>query len=248
MSAGHDFCLMILFHRLFISVTRIGGVTQARGPLAHGLGLVSGLPVQTWLPRSSYDLPFVRCEHHHQILSRGCTTGSVSASVPTSSSPITDSYPLAAHATEPSQGGNQTTVNNRSQPLPHEFVTLYLRGRTDGFMLKGGDATTGTLTTMYDGPRPKPWTKGRHPGKYQPMRKQGGWVRRRLTGADSNLLAPCIFDRPPGAIILATGGDNSNAARGKFYEGIMVTGNTTDATDEKVQANIVAVGYKNMGG
>eukprot|EP00966_Prymnesium_polylepis_P100816 2335031-Prymnesium_polylepis.1 len=29
-----------------------------------------------------------------------------------------------------------------------------------------------------------------------------------------------------GAIILATGGDNSNGAMGKFYEGIMVTGAT----------------------
>jgi hypothetical protein len=46
-----------------------------------------------------------------------------------------------------------------------------------------------------------------------------------------------------GAIILATGGDESNKAMGKFYEGIMVVGNTTDSTDEAVQANIVAVGY-----
>ena len=51
-------------------------------------------------------------------------------------------------------GGNATRVNNQSQPLTSEFVSLYLRGRTDGFMLKGGDATAGTLTTMYDGPRP----------------------------------------------------------------------------------------------
>ena len=47
-----------------------------------------------------------------------------------------------------------------------------------------------------------------------------------------------------GAIILATGGDESNAAMGKFYEGIMVLGNTTDTTDEAIQANIVGVGYK----
>merc|ERR1712072_1344416 len=83
----------------------------------------------------------------------------------------------------------------------------------------------GTLMTMYDGPRPDAQIAGRcgkhaHGAKvsYQPMRKQG-------------------------AIILATGGDNSNSAQGKFYEGIMVTGTTTDATDEAVQANIVAVGY-----
>ena len=33
-------------------------------------------------------------------------------------------------------GGNVTKNNPRSQPLPHEFVTVYLRGRTDGFVLK----------------------------------------------------------------------------------------------------------------
>ena len=41
-----------------------------------------------------------------------------------------------------------------------------------------------------------------------------------------------------------TGGDNSNRAQGNFYEGMMVTGATTDATDDAVQANVVAVGYK----
>ena len=47
-----------------------------------------------------------------------------------------------------------------------------------------------------------------------------------------------------GAIILATGGDMSNSASGNFYEGIMVTGVTTDATDTAVQANIVEVRYR----
>ena len=98
-----------------------------------------------------------------------------------------------------------------------------------GFALKGGDATNGALQTMYDGPRPDCKLAGtceRHKNatytpSYQPMHKQG-------------------------AIILATGGDMSNTAVGNFYEGIMVTGNTDDATDAAVQANIVAVGYKNI--
>jgi hypothetical protein len=33
-------------------------------------------------------------------------------------------------------------------------VSLALKGRTDGFDLKGGDATKGTLFTQYSGPRP----------------------------------------------------------------------------------------------
>merc|ERR1712194_108038 len=92
-------------------------------------------------------------------------------------------------------------------------------------VLKGGDATIGSFQTMYQGARPNCTIAGtchRHgEHTYQPMSKKG-------------------------AIILATGGDNSNSAMGKFYEGIMVTGSTTDATDDAVQANIVAVGYKHI--
>ena len=117
-------------------------------------------------------------------------------------------------------GGNVSVNNPANKPLTMPFVTAYLRGRTDGFMLKGGDATSGKLATMYDGPRPfvdanGNNTQGRH---YQPANKQG-------------------------AIILATGGDNSNSAMGCFYEGYMVSGVTTDATDDAVQANIVALAY-----
>ena len=46
-----------------------------------------------------------------------------------------------------------------------------------------------------------------------------------------------------GAIILGIGGDNSDRAVGTFYEGCMVSGYTNDDTDDKVQANIAAVGY-----
>jgi hypothetical protein len=46
-----------------------------------------------------------------------------------------------------------------------------------------------------------------------------------------------------GAIILGTGGDNSWAAVGTFFEGVMTTGYPSDATEDAVQANIVAAGY-----
>jgi hypothetical protein len=45
-----------------------------------------------------------------------------------------------------------------------------------------------------------------------------------------------------GAIILGIGGDNSCSAVGTFYEGAMTASYTSDATDDAVQANIVAVG------
>ena len=57
-------------------------------------------------------------------------------------------------------------------------------------------------------------------GTYDPMRKQG-------------------------AILLGNGGDNSNGSQGTFYEGAMTAAGTfpSDATDQLVQANVVAAGY-----
>ncbi|CAI6342017.1 unnamed protein product [Periconia digitata] len=46
-----------------------------------------------------------------------------------------------------------------------------------------------------------------------------------------------------GAIILGIGGDNSVSGQGTFYEGVMTTGYPSDATENAVQANIVAAGY-----
>ncbi|KAJ6500936.1 glycoside hydrolase family 54 protein [Mycena sanguinolenta] len=46
-----------------------------------------------------------------------------------------------------------------------------------------------------------------------------------------------------GAIILGIGGDNSNSAQGTFYEGVMTSGYPSDATENSVQANVVAAGY-----
>jgi hypothetical protein len=50
--------------------------------------------------------------------------------------------------------------------------------------------------------------------------------------------------RKQGAIVLGNGGDNSNGSQGTFYEGVMTAGYPTDATDQKVQANIVAARYE----
>jgi hypothetical protein len=51
--------------------------------------------------------------------------------------------------------------------------------------------------------------------------------------------------RKQGAILLGNGGDNSNGSQGTFYEGAMTAAGTfpTDATDQLVQANIVAAQY-----
>ncbi len=51
--------------------------------------------------------------------------------------------------------------------------------------------------------------------------------------------------RKQGAILLGNGGDNSVGSQGTFYEGAMTAGGTfpTDATDQLVQANVVAAQY-----
>jgi len=259
-------------------------------------------------------------------------------------------------------GPENTKINNQSKPLPYDFVSLSVKGREDGFTIKGGDATRGSLDTMYDGPRPDaakassvcvggsrlslqpcenatggPVLYARQQWGFKADRKsivnpQGQCVNIKAantaegshlwaydctggsnefwkldpkkTRHDSSLvtisseqantpwcigtdgtdviLADCgnstsvfrtvlasssksttivhektgfcltSYTKPAsnyqpmhkqGAIILATGGDNSNSAKGNFYEGFMATGYATEETDAKIQANIVGVGY-----
>jgi non-reducing end alpha-L-arabinofuranosidase len=49
--------------------------------------------------------------------------------------------------------------------------------------------------------------------------------------------------RQEGAIILGIGGDNSNSAKGYFFEGVMTRGMPNTQAMEAVQSNIVAAGY-----
>jgi non-reducing end alpha-L-arabinofuranosidase len=71
---------------------------------------------------------------------------------------------------------------------------------------------------------------------------QSGSLTTWYDGAEPNLggYAPMHQE---GAIILGTGGDNTNVSVGSFFEGVMTAGYPTDAADNAVQANIVSVGY-----
>ncbi len=62
------------------------------------------------------------------------------------------------------------------------------------------------------------------------------------SGAEPNLggYAPMHQE---GAIVLGTGGDDSNSSVGSFFEGVMTSGYPTDSADNAVQSNIVSVGY-----
>ncbi|HVY29555.1 MAG TPA: arabinofuranosidase catalytic domain-containing protein [Polyangiaceae bacterium] len=109
-----------------------------------------------------------------------------------------------------SKGGNNPSLPTVSAT----YVTAIEKnnGKTE-WALRGGDATTGALSTYF---------KGALPGGWSPMKKEG-------------------------AIVLGSGGDccngNTNLSIGTFYEGCIVAGYPSDATEDLLQANIVAAGY-----
>jgi hypothetical protein len=112
-------------------------------------------------------------------------------------------------------GGSQSW-NSNQKAFPDKYVTAMLKNNgTTNFAIKGGNAQSGTLATLYD---------GKLPSGYSPMKKQG-------------------------AIVLGSGGDcckpggGANDSAGTFYEGAIISGYPTDATDDALQANIVAAGY-----
>ncbi|WP_041833574.1 arabinofuranosidase catalytic domain-containing protein [Actinoplanes sp. N902-109] len=113
--------------------------------------------------------------------------------------------------------GGSSSWNPNQRAFTSKFVTATLKNNgTSRFAMKGSNAQSGSLTTLWDGGLP--------PG-YSPMRKQG-------------------------AIILGSGGDcckpggGANLSAGTFYEGAIVAGYPSDATENAVQANIVAAGYR----
>ncbi|KAI2466915.1 Arabinosidase B [Annulohypoxylon bovei var. microspora] len=79
----------------------------------------------------------------------------------------------------------------------------------------------------------------------------GQWAIRGANAASGSFSSYYSGARPSGynpmheegAIILGIGGDNSNGAQGTFYEGVMTDGYPSDATENSVQADIVAAKY-----
>ncbi len=105
----------------------------------------------------------------------------------------------------PGYNANDPSVNYR-------YLTAIIKGESNHWAIRAGNAQSGGLSTFYDGKRP-------NASGYNPMKKEG-------------------------AIILGIGGDNSHGSAGTFYEGVMTSGYPTAATENEVQANIVAAGYK----
>ena len=112
--------------------------------------------------------------------------------------------------------GGSTSWNPNQRAFTNRYVTAMLKNNgTSRFAIKGGNAQSGNLTTLWDGALPN---------GYSPMRKQG-------------------------AIVLGSGGDcckpggGANLSAGTFYEGAMVSGYPSDATENAVQANVISAGY-----
>jgi len=110
--------------------------------------------------------------------------------------------------------GGSTTWNANQVAFTSPYVTAMVKNNgTSELAIKGGDAQSGALTTLWDGALPS---------GYDPMKQEG-------------------------AIVLGSGGDccatDTNLSEGTFYEGAIVAGYPSDATDNAVQANIVAAGY-----
>src|SRR5512142_1384008 len=111
--------------------------------------------------------------------------------------------------------GGSSSWNPNQRAFTSTYVTAMLKNNgTTRRALKGANAQSGSAYTLYDGPPPS---------GYSPMKKEG-------------------------AIVLGSGGDccatNTNQSQGTFYEGAMVSGYPSDATDSAIQANIVAAGYR----
>jgi non-reducing end alpha-L-arabinofuranosidase len=111
--------------------------------------------------------------------------------------------------------GGSSSWNPKQVPFKSKYVTALLKNNgTSRFALKGGDAQSGSLTTLWDGGLPP---------NYSPMKKQGAIV----LGSGGDCCAR-----------------NTNQSLGTFYEGAMVAGYPSDTTDDSVQKNVAAAGYQ----
>jgi non-reducing end alpha-L-arabinofuranosidase len=120
------------------------------------------------------------------------------------------------------------------------FVTAMLKNNgVDRFDLKNADAQRGPLYTHWSGPLPASPLDNNPPSVTLPSSSSGP--------GPTTLNPPFVGYSPmhkEGAIILGTGGDNTNAAVGSFFEGVMTSGYATNATEAAVQGNIVDAGYR----
>ncbi|HVZ89672.1 MAG TPA: arabinofuranosidase catalytic domain-containing protein, partial [Polyangia bacterium] len=110
------------------------------------------------------------------------------------------------------------SVNSNDPSLkyaePNIVTGLAKTNGTSTFEIKYGNASTGTLSTAWNGSLPT----NSNPTSYIPLQQKGG-------------------------ISLGEGGDGSAMGTGAFSEGCIVLGETSDATDDAIQMNLTSI-YK----
>jgi hypothetical protein len=122
--------------------------------------------------------------------------------------------------------------NHRYKGDTNPFVTAMLETDTQSFALQDADAARGPLTTRFDGPLPgSPNAAG-----VSPTPSGGSGTTPAFTG-----YWPLQTE---GAIVLGTGGDDSNKAVGTFYEGVVTQGRASATTEAAVQAEITDAAYR----
>jgi hypothetical protein len=99
---------------------------------------------------------------------------------------------------------------DNNTPVTYKFVTGMVKGDS-----AGKNHWTIKVGNAQSGALSTPFDGQRPSSRYNPMRKEG-------------------------AIGLGTGGDNSNADQGNWFEGLMTAHYASDAADNAVQANIVS--------
>jgi len=104
-----------------------------------------------------------------------------------------------------------TSPYEANTSLSFSYVTGMVKGD-----VAGKNHWTIKVGNAQSGPLSSAFDGQRPSSRYNPMRKQG-------------------------AVGLGTGGDNSSAAKGDFFEGVMTAKYASDAADDAVQANIVSV-------
>jgi hypothetical protein len=120
------------------------------------------------------------------------------------------------------------------------FVTAMLENNgTDAFGLMQGNAQQGSLSTIWSGPLPKTPQDADPPTVV---------VRSPNRPGQTLILNPRLVAYRPmkkeGAIILGTGGDDSDYGVGSFFEGAMTVGYPSLATEQAVQRNIAGARYR----
>jgi len=104
-----------------------------------------------------------------------------------------------------------TSPFDANTPVTYKYVTGLVKGD-----VAGKNHWAIKVGNAQSGGLTKPFDGTRPSSRYNPMRKEG-------------------------AIILGTGGDNSNGDQGNFFEGVMTASYSSDNADDAVQANIVSV-------